>query len=140
MVDEIIIAGVGALNNVACPSCRVTMIYDQQDKFYSCPNCHSTYWPNEQSVSCPGCGRPMKQNSTFGYFKCSGCGSEFWPPEEKDSSEVEPNEEDPSTWKCSGSVYSRGPVTLFRKGGSNGKRHKKRPKAAKAISDRYVKG
>lgn len=113
-------------DDVRCPNCRETMVYDQEDSFYRCPVCKGQYWPNDKAMPCPGCGRPMKLNKLRGFHQCSGCGSEFWPPEETDE------EEDPEPVRGSyaglGLVYSgrSGEVAAVPKAAAGGSARRKR--------------
>ena len=121
-----------------CPGCKKEMRYIQEDKFYRCPECRGTYWPNDPKMACPGCGRAMKHNDTFGFYKCSSCGSEFWPPDSKDeASDEDQKEDDPSTWRCSGRVYA-GAYKGVGGGSSSGRKHKKPKRRSKLVGERYL--
>lgn len=126
---------------IICPSCKTSMARDEQDNFYKCPQCKGQYWPNEPEMACPGCGRAMKFNKVFGYHKCSSCGSEFWPPSEEEETE-EQNEDDPSSWRCSGRVYAGSYPGLksnaVKPGGGGNSGGRKAKKKSKRFVDKYA--
>jgi hypothetical protein len=99
--------------SMKCPKCDVDMVFYLEDCFHECPTCKSSYWPNEAQTSCPQCGESMEYIKKFDYLKCPGCKGEFWPPEDEnlDLTQIKGellanDEDDPSTWNCSGRVYA----------------------------------